>query len=187
VNPLELTPTDPVENFVLLLAQHERMLAAYVLTLVPHFQDADDILQDTKVVMWRNFAQFRLGTNFGAWARKIAFHQVLSHRKRKKRDRLEFSEEFLHAVADEVETGADYLGERQAALNQCVAKLSDEQRQLLRFRYQDQLEIDVLASRLDRTVTATYRTLSRIRQVLHECVTRSLNKTLAYERELQPD
>jgi RNA polymerase sigma-70 factor (ECF subfamily) len=111
----------------------------------------------------------------------------LSHRKRKKRDRLEFSEEFLQTVAEEVETSADYLGQRQAALNQCVGKLSEEQRQMLRFRYQDQLEIDALAARMERTVTATYRTLSRIRHALHECVTRSLNKTLAYERELQAD
>jgi RNA polymerase sigma-70 factor, ECF subfamily len=178
---------DPVEAFVLLLARHERMLAAYVLTLVPHFQDADDILQDSKVIMWRNFAQFRIGTNFGAWARKIAFHQVLSHRKHKKRDRLEFSEDFLHAVAAEVESATEYYGERQTALNTCIAKLSAEQRQILRFRYQDQLGIEDLAARMDRTVTATYRALSRIRHALHECVSRALNKTLAYERELQPD
>lgn len=88
-----MSPPDRAEEFVFLLARHERLLGAYVMTMVPHPQDADDILQEAKVVMWRNFGKFELGTNFGAWARKVAFHQVLAYRKRKHRDRLDFSED----------------------------------------------------------------------------------------------
>ena len=99
-----MTPANRAEEFVFLLARHERPLGAYVMTMVPHAQDADDILQEAKVIMWRNFARFESGTNFGAWARKIAFHQVLAFRKRKHRDRLDFSQEFLKVVADEVES-----------------------------------------------------------------------------------
>lgn len=184
---MESPERSAAETFVMLLARHERMLAAYVMTLVPHFQDADDILQESKVVMWRSFNQFREGTNFGAWARKIAFHQVLSHRKRKKRDRLDFTDEFLNLVAEEVENSAEHLARRQIALNQCVSKLPEEQQELLRFRYQDQLGVEDLASRLNRTVAAIYRALSRLRQNLHQCVTRSLEKPFPYERELQAD
>src|SRR5687767_8405236 len=81
-----MSPPDRAEEFVFLLARHERQLGAYVMTMVPHPQDADDILQEAKVVMWRHFAKFESGTNFGAWSRKIAFHQVLAYRKRKHRD-----------------------------------------------------------------------------------------------------
>src|SRR6185503_11377939 len=104
-----MSPPDRAEEFVFLLARHERLLGAYVMTMVPHPQDADDILQEAKVVMWRSFSKFESGTNFGAWARKIAFHQVLAHRKRKQRDRLDFSEEFLGTVAGEVETSVENL------------------------------------------------------------------------------
>src|SRR3954471_19828293 len=107
-----MPPQDLAEHFVFLLARHERQLGAYVMTMVPHPQDADDILQEAKVVMWRNFEKFELGTNFGAWARKVAFHQVLAYRKRKHRDRLDFSEDFLRVVADEVESSTDHLEQR---------------------------------------------------------------------------
>jgi len=183
-----MTPQDDtVESFVRLLSSQERMLAAYVMTLVPHPQDADDILQNAKVVMWRNFSQFRPGTNFGAWARKVAFHQVLSHRKRKQRDKLEFSDEFLKVVAAETESGSEHLERRQQLLNQCVGKLPADHREVLELRYREGLDIDTMAGRLNRTVAALYRLLSRVRRNLHDCVTHSFKRNIDYGNEPQPE
>lgn len=171
-----MSPPDRAEEFVFLLARHERPLGAYVMTMVPHPQDADDILQEAKVVMWRSFAKFEPGTNFGAWARKIAFHQVLAHRKRKQRDRLDFSEKFLGAVANEAEVNAEHLERRARLLHDCLAKLPPDHRDVLHLRYHEGLSIDEMAAKLNRTVCALYRLLSRVRQALHECVTKSLTK-----------
>jgi RNA polymerase sigma-70 factor (ECF subfamily) len=125
--------------------------------------------------MWRSFAKFELGTNFGAWARKVAFHQVLAYRKRKHRDRLDFSEDFLRTVSEEVERSADQLEQRERVLHECVAKLPPDHRDALHLRYQEGLSLEDMAARLDRTVGALYRLLSRVRQVLHECVTKNLH------------
>lgn len=171
-----MSPPDRAEEFVFLLARHERLLGAYVMTMVPHPQDADDILQEAKVVMWRHFAKFQTGTNFAAWARKVAFHQVLAYRKRKHRDRLDFSEDFLKAVADEAETSSDRLERRERVLHECLAKLPAEQREVLHLRYQEGLSLEDMEARLGRTVCALYRQLSRVRQILHECVTKTLNR-----------
>lgn len=171
-----MSPPDRAEEFVFLLARHERLLGAYVMTMVPHPADADDILQEAKVVMWRHFAKFESGTNFVAWARKIAFHQVLAHRKRKQRDRLDFSEDFLRTVAEEVERHSDRLEQRERILHECVAKLPPDHREALHLRYHENLSLDDMAARLSRTVGALYRLLSRVRHVLHECVTKSLDR-----------
>ncbi len=171
---------DPVESFVRLLSTQERMLSAYVMTLVPHPQDADDILQNAKVVMWRSFSQFRPGTNFGAWSRKVAFHQVLSYRKRKQRDKLQFSDEFLKLVAEEIDNSAEHLEQRQQLLNQCLARLPEDHREVMRLRYHEGLEIETMATRLNRTVAALYRLLSRVRHNLHECVTQNLKRSAEY-------
>ena len=167
-------PPDPAEEFVFLLARHERLLGAYVMTMVPHPHDADDVLQEAKVVMWRHFAKFTPGTNFGAWARKIAFHQVLAYRKRRHRDRLDFSEDFLRTVADEAESSADRLEQRARLLHECMARLPGEHRAALHLRYHEGLSLEDMAARLERTVGALYRLLSRVRHVLHECVSKSL-------------
>lgn len=176
-----MTTPDPAEEFVFLLARHERMLRAYVLALVPHVQDADDILQEAKVRMWRAFGQFQSGTNFAAWSRKVAFHQVLSYRKRRKRDRLDFSDEFINSVAGEQEVSADHFEHRERALQGCIAKLPDDHREVLHLRYSEGLSLESMAERLKRTVAALYRQLSRVRHALHECVTKSLTKLSDHE------
>lgn len=171
------SPDPSAEEFVFLLARHERLLGAYVMTMVPNPADADDILQEAKVVMWRNFAQFQAGTNFAAWARKIAFHQVLAFRKRKHRDRLDFSDEFLNTVAVELESSSAHLEKRERALHDCMAKLPKDQREVLTLRYHESLSLEEMETRLNRTTTALYRLLSRVRHVLHGCVTQSLQST----------
>ncbi len=170
-------PAPHAEEFVVLLARHERLLGAYVMTMVPQPADADDVLQEAKVVMWRAFAQFEPGTNFAAWARKVCFHQVLAFRKRRHRDRLDFSDAFLYAVADEMEQAGDQLGQRERALHECLAKLSTDHRQVLELRYHHALALEDMATQLGRTTTALYRLLSRIRQSLHGCITQALTTT----------
>lgn len=161
------------DEFVRLLGQHQRRLFLYVLTLVPNYIDAEEVLQNTTLVLWREFGQFETGTNFPAWACRVAMNQVLAWRKKRQRDRLQFTDAFVEAVAREVGDG-DGLDERACALARCVEKLPPAQRDLLRLRYTDGGSIEAVAARVNRTVEATYRALSRTRQALYDCVTRQL-------------
>src|ERR1700722_15634363 len=125
------------DAFVRLLGQNQRRLHVYVMSMVPGWADAEEIIQETNLVLWREFHQFQLGTNFAAWACKVAFHQVLAWRKRRQRDRLEFSPAFLEAVAEETSAIGDALEERSQLLSGCVEKLPAAQRDLLRLRYSE--------------------------------------------------
>jgi RNA polymerase sigma-70 factor (ECF subfamily) len=162
------------EAFVRLLGQNQRRLFLYVMSLVHNWNDAEEIVQEANLVLWREFDHFQPGTNFAAWACKVAFHQVLAWRKRQQRDRLEFSPQFLEAVADEGIRAGEVLEERFQMLAQCIDKLPSFQRDLLRLRYTEGLAIEVVARQVDRSVDAVYRALSRIRHTLHACVTRGL-------------
>lgn len=179
-----MSAPDPTEEFVFLLGRHERLLRGYLRALIPHAQDADDVLQETKLRLWRAFGQFERGTNFAAWSRKVAFHQVLAYRKKKKRDRLEFSEQFLMVVADEYENLEPVLMRRDALLQGCVTKLPVDHQRVLHLRYVEQLSLDVMATKLQRTVAAIYRQLSRVRHVLHQCVEKSLVEEEGHEARL---
>jgi RNA polymerase sigma-70 factor (ECF subfamily) len=166
--------TDRVEAFVALMGQHQRRLHQFVGSLIPNAADADDVLQETNLVLWREFGRFELGTNFVAWACAVAFNQILAWRKRQGRDRLVFSEAYLAAVADELTAAADRLEDRSHALAGCLDRLPSHHRDLLRQRYTDGATVEALAARMGRTTEAVYRMLSRIRLALHECVTNSL-------------
>jgi RNA polymerase sigma-70 factor (ECF subfamily) len=163
------------EDFLRLLGQHERHLAAFVYSLVPRAADADDILQDVKVTMWREFAKFEPGTNFRAWARRIATHQVLNFRRAvQRRPNPVIEDSFIEAVAVEIDRQAEDLDRRSDALQHCLQKLSETHRKIIVWRYFDNCGIEEIASRTERSAEAVYQLLSRIRGMLNECVSRQL-------------
>jgi RNA polymerase sigma-70 factor (ECF subfamily) len=166
-------PSGRVDEFVRLLGQNQRRIFQYVLSLVPQWGEAEEIVQETNLVLWREFGQFQSGTNFAAWACKVAFHQVLAWRKRRQRDRLEFSVEFLETIAEEAASCSDLLEERAQRLSDCIDKLPPH-RDLLRLRYTEGQSIEAIAAKVGRTLDAVYRVLSRIRHTLHDCVSKAL-------------
>lgn len=167
-------PPERIEEFVRLVGQHQRRLHHFVAGLIPFPADADDVVQDTQLVLWREFDSYQSGTNFYAWACSVAFHQVLAWRKRRQRDRIVMSEEFLAAVAKELVDEDEKLSERNRLLAGCVAKLPAHHRELLRLRYSEGGAVEVIAAGMNRTADAVYRMLSRIRTNLFECVNHSL-------------
>lgn len=163
------------EVYLRLLGQHERQLAALVYSLVPRAADADDILQDVKLTMWRQFGTFEIGTNFAAWARQIATNRILNYRRSEQRRPSSAVEaSFIEAVAAEIDRRADELDQRSEALQLCLRKLSDAHRKLILWRYFDNCGIDEIGRRSQRSAEAVYQLLSRIRGTLNECVRRQL-------------
>lgn len=167
---------DRTTEFLTLLTQHDRALGMYVHALVQVRADAEDILQQTKLLLWREFAQFESGTNFLAWARKIAFHQILTYRRAKKKEHLPLDEDVLEAIHHEVSRLSETQDHRREALQACVHKLPGEHRQLVLLRYYEDLEVDQVAVRIRSTAGAVYRALSRVRHTLLECVEKEMTK-----------
>ena len=162
--------TDRTQEFLELLTHHDRALGVYVYSMVQDAHDADDILQQTKMILWRCFDQFETGTHFLAWARKTAFHQVLTHRRKKKREPISLEEEVLEAVSEAVSQLAEEGSARHEAVRACVARLPAEHRQLVQLRYFQEMEIADIAREIQRTEAAVYRALSRVRMALMACV-----------------
>ncbi len=73
----------PGAEFVGSLTGSQRKLYAFILSLVRHPADADDILQETNLVLWRKAGEFEAGTSFEAWSFRVAHFQVMDHRKRR--------------------------------------------------------------------------------------------------------
>ncbi len=168
-----MTPDSSTE-FVTLLARHDRALTLYVYSLVPQAADAEDILQQTKLILWKHFADFELETNFIAWARKTAFHQILAYRRKSKRDPLPLSDEMLDYVSDKVAALTDHDQSRREALESCLHRLRADHRRIILLRYQEELDVEEIAQLLSSTPGAVYRALSRLRLTLVDCVTNRL-------------
>lgn len=167
------------EEFLRLLTEHDRTLAIYVTGLVQPLQDAQDILQEGKIVMWRHFGKFKSGTNFVAWGRKILLRQILAYRRKMKHRRHgQLNEDILVLLDVEMDSAIREKRwvEREQALRECLRKLKPEQRELIEQRYRDEASIEKISRQTDKSETAVYQLLYRIRKALQDCVQLTLNE-----------
>lgn len=164
----------PGEDFVQEFTKNQRRLYLYILAQVGRPNDAEEVLQETNLVIWRKAAQFTPGTNFFAWASRIATYEVLKLRERRGRDKLRFSAEFVEVVAAEASEASDAWEDRRQALSVCLGKLRSRDRELIERRYATGETGKSVAEDLGRPINAVYQSLGRIRRVLIECVQRQL-------------
>ncbi len=158
------------ESFVALFAHYEPDLRRFIRSLLPTRTDADEVLQQTAIVIWRKFNQFDQETEFMKWACVIARFEALAYRRKMARDRLVFREDVLELMADE---GAEEVSTRRAeheALEECLGALPEKQRRFVTLAYTPGVNIKELAEEAGSTAAAFYMRLKRLRRQLMICV-----------------
>lgn len=160
------------EDFLLLYSGCEERLFAYLVTLLGSRDDAEEVFQETTLALWRSFHEFEPGTNFLGWAKRVAFHRVLTFRKQRRRQGVPSSEEFLTAVDRMVAAHEDEMDTRLRALASCLQKLPEADRRLVACRYESNRQVKSLAAQLGQPANTLYKALERIRHALVECVNR---------------
>lgn len=172
----QLPPVDVAreERFLQLFLASERRIHAFILSLVPNWNDADDLLQETSAVVWRRLDEFQSGTDFVAWALSIARYQVLNYRKKKLAHHTRFSDTAFEALAADIATASEGSDARRDALEHCLSKLRPDDRELIRLRYQPDATTQAVAERLGRALKTVYKALNKIHERLLDCVRRTL-------------
>jgi RNA polymerase sigma-70 factor (ECF subfamily) len=161
------------DEFVTALTGSQRRLHAYVLSLTADRHQAEEIVQETNLVLWRKADDFERDTNFIAWAFRVAYYQTLAYRQRQGRDRLVFDDEVVELLAEEYPAPQE-VDARRESLEECLAKLTPRQRNLLNVRYRDGVSVERIAADLQRSANTVAQTLHRLRLALMECIQRTL-------------
>ncbi len=157
-------------EFLRLFLQHQRRIYGLILALVPNGPDADDILQETSAVLWQKFDEFDPGSNFAAWALRIARFQVMAYYTTKRRLKARLSDETLDAVVERLASRTEREDARSVALDGCLADLPEEDRRLIELRYRGGASVGEVAQRSGRTVEAAYKALHRAHERLLQCM-----------------
>ncbi len=160
------------DQIVQLLTNVQQQLTRYVRTLVPNRDDAEEVLQETNLFVWCHADEYELGTNFAAWACKVAYYQVLTYRKRQARSRLRFSDRLVEQLAESTARNPGGQPDDVEAFESCVAKLPEQDRELIDLRYEPGATVQSVAQRVGRSTKAVYHALGRIRTWLLECMNR---------------
>jgi RNA polymerase sigma-70 factor (ECF subfamily) len=134
---------------------------------------ASEVMQDVILVLWRKYEE---AADFKLWAFGVARNVVFQHLRRAARDRHVFDDALVNQLADDAVALAEVHDRQREALEACLEKLAEPQRQLVLSAYEKGVRIEQLAGQRGQTPMALYKTLHRIRRSLLDCMQRTLGR-----------
>ena len=135
------------QQFRELVEKYSEQLYWHVRSIVGSHEDADDILQEVFVKVWKALPGFRGDSSVNTWLWRIATNEALSFlRKQKVRAALRFSS--LDAEAERVLDSDPWFDgdEAQRRLAVAVAKLPDKQRAVFCMRYFEEMPYEEISA-----------------------------------------
>ena len=169
-----MSNSDFTAEFIKLQTKYQQRVFSFILTLMPRWSDAEEILQETNAALWEKREQFEIGTDFVCWANQVAYFRVLKFRDSRKRDAVCFSEVCIEDIAAKTLSRSEMLQTQHNALESCIQKLPEKDRTLISHRYLEGAAVKTIAEITGRSLDAIYKALQRARISLLACVRRTL-------------
>jgi len=172
-------PRDANAEFLRLYGAAQPLLRGWMLAWLRDFHLVEDVLQETSVVLWKQFGEFRPGGNFNAWALGIARNLTLKALRQTRASPRLSNPELLDAVAATVERASQDLELRRRALSDCIAKLSSDVRKVVDLYFGRLLPVAEVARQTGRSAGGVRVSLFRIRQWLAACTRKVLGSEVS--------
>lgn len=135
------------KDFNSLVEQYSEQLYWHIRGIVGSHEDADDLLQETFVKVWRALSDFRGESAVSTWLWRIATNEALGFlRKKKVRAALQFQS--LDALAERTIDNDPWFNgdEAERKLAKAIAKLPDKQKAVFCMRYYEDLPYEEIAA-----------------------------------------
>lgn len=144
---LATQPETRDEGFRQLVIRYQQRLYHVIRRQVPSHEDADDILQNTFIKVFRHLSGFENRSELYTWLYRIASNEVINHLHRSKRNRVEELKMNDPRQADAY-INTDDLSE---TLETIICTLPERQQMVFRMRYYDELSYKEMAALLSLT------------------------------------
>ncbi len=146
-------PARMEEGFRLLLQQYQQRLYWHVRRLVGEHEDANDILQNVLLKVYRNIHNFKGKAQLYTWLYRIATNETLTFlNKKKKKNAISLEQEMTNLAhtlqADEYFDGSA----AQLKLQQAILGLPEKQKLVFLMRYFEGLPYQEMAIILETSV-----------------------------------
>ena len=141
------------EAFNLLLNKYQQKLYWHIRRLVINHDDADDLIQDVFIKVWKNLGDFRSDSQLYTWLYRIATNESITFLNRKKlKNNVSLDEAGLD-LADTLAGSTYFDGDKaQMKLQKALLTLPEKQRLVFNMKYFDDLKYDEISAILGTSV-----------------------------------
>jgi RNA polymerase sigma-70 factor (ECF subfamily) len=165
---IRMTLAGQSECFAVLMDRHMGAVSRRVRLIVRDPTDAEDVLQETVLKVWRRLSTFRSESSFRTWFTRVAINQAFESHRRELPGRSRRAEVDLDTVPSAREPQDECLirAETARAVRNAIVKLSSKYRQVLTLCDLQDLTARETAQRLHSTIQAVKTRLFRGRGML---------------------
>ena len=138
--------SDRERGFRLLVDSFQGPIYNYIRRMVVSHEDAEDIIQEVFIRVFRHLKQFREESSLATWIYKIATNESLRFLKSRKAEVVS-AEEIQEELLDKLKTSdyVDYDNELAVKFQTAVLKLPEKQRIVFNLRYYDELDYEAIS------------------------------------------
>lgn len=150
-----LNPKTQNLAFEKLLKEFQKPLYHHVRTIVLNHDDADDVLQNTFVKVFRNLDKFKGESKLFSWIYRIATNEALTFLNQKAKMNGVNSETLQNKVIDNLKADIYFDGnEIQIKLQKAIALLPEKQQLVFKMKYFEELKYEQISEILGTSVGA---------------------------------
>lgn len=143
------------EAFNLLLKKYQQKLYWHVRRMVIDHDDADDLIQDTFVKVWKNLPGFRNDSQLYTWMYRIATNECITFLNKKKQKNNIPLDDVAYELADTLADSTYFNGDQaQLKLQQAILTLPEKQRLVFNMKYYDDMKYEEMSEVLGTSVGA---------------------------------
>jgi RNA polymerase sigma factor (sigma-70 family) len=139
--------------FNLLLQKYQQKIYWHIRRLVVNHDDADDLVQEVFVKVWKNLADFRSDSQLYTWLYRIATNESITFLNRKKLKNNISLDEVGYDLADTLAGSTYFDGDMaQMKLQKALLTLPEKQRLVFNMKYFDDLKYEEISAILGTSV-----------------------------------
>ncbi|MDR2911621.1 MAG: RNA polymerase sigma factor [Bacteroidales bacterium] len=141
--------------FHILVKKYKEKLYWHIRRIVLDHNDADDVLQNTFVKIWRNIDSFREESSLYTWIYRIATNESISFINSKKRMKYISINNSHNSLEKKITMEPYFEGDKiQTKLQEAILKLPKKQMIVFNMRYFDEIKYEDMSKILNTSVGA---------------------------------
>jgi len=141
--------------FQTLVNKYKERLYWHIRKMVMDHDDADDILQNTFIKVWRSVEKFREESSLYTWLYRIATNESLTFINSNKRRSMVPMNDTSEFLMNNLESDVYFDGDEiQLRLQEAILKLPEKQRIVFNLKYFEEMKYEDMSQVLDTSVGA---------------------------------